>query len=610
MSELDLEQFMQDNDLSPEDMDELLRFIRDNGEYLGGGYKAPPVSPEQFLLDPFYLGLEGQVYPKVLDEYIEICSRKYQEVVFTGSIGSAKTSLALWVTAYQLYLVSLLEDPQKVFGLDHASEILFILQSLNEKKAVNLNFGRFKTLIKKSPYFATHFPHNAGLESELQFPNRVIVRPVSGDVAATIGENVMSAIIDELNFMAVVENSKQASEAEGTYNQAVALYNSIARRRKSRFMLQGKTAGMLCLVSSKKYPGEFTDQRIEAAQRDATIYVYDKRTWDVFPEDRFTGEWFPIFIGDLAHKPKILDDEDEVPQNQQHLLDWIPEEYREDFETDIINALRDIAGKATRATNPFFTSPEKVAAAFGTRKSVLSLTDCDFVNSTPLIYPKRFKDKERFRWVHLDLSISGDCTGVACGYVSDFKTVERGGQVEKLPMIDYDFLLRVHPPRGGEILYFKIRSLIYKLQELGLNIRWISFDSFQSRDSIQVLRQKGFSTGLLSMDKELLPYDTLKTAIYDGRVSAPEHETAHEELISLERDLKKGKVDHPPQGSKDVGDAMAGVCYGLTTRKETYLDHDVSLFEIPQYLRTAMTGAKQKMHEGNYGVDEDIQTPA
>ena len=50
------------------------------------------------------------------------------------------------------------------------------------------------------------------------------------------------------------------------------------------------------------------------------------------------------------------------------------------------------------------------------------------------------------------------------------------------------------------------------------NLKWISFDTFQSADSIQILSQKGFITGTFSMDKNSLPYDVTKTAFYDGRV--------------------------------------------------------------------------------------------
>ena len=121
----------------------------------------------------------------------------------------------------------------------------------------------------------------------------------------------MGGLIDELNYMAVVEKSKVAVD-RGTYDQAILVYNSIARRRKSRFMENGKLPGILCLVSSKKYPGQFTDQKMAEAERDPTIFVYDKRVWDIKPDDFGNHGWFQVFAGDMTRKPRLLEKNEEV----------------------------------------------------------------------------------------------------------------------------------------------------------------------------------------------------------------------------------------------------------------------------------------------------------
>ncbi len=71
--------------------------------------------------------------------------------------------------------------------------------------------------------------------------------------------------MDEVNFMEVTEQSQKAADG-GEYNQAIALYDSLSRRRKSRFMKKGKLPGVFCLVSSKRYPGQFTDIKTEEAK--------------------------------------------------------------------------------------------------------------------------------------------------------------------------------------------------------------------------------------------------------------------------------------------------------------------------------------------------------
>ncbi len=123
-----------------------------------------------------------------------------------------------------------------------------------------------------------------------------------------------------------------------------------------------------------------------------------------------------------------------------------------------------------------------------------------------------------------------------------------------------------------------------RLRESGMNLKWISFDTYQSRDSIQLLRQQGFVTGTQSMDADSTAYDVAKTALYDGRVAAPRHEHARTELIRLERDPKTGRIDHPAGFSKDCADAMAGVIYGLTYRRDTWARHGESMAAILQSL--------------------------
>ncbi|MDH5185116.1 MAG: hypothetical protein OEX12_14635 [Gammaproteobacteria bacterium] len=546
-------------------------------------YKHQPVSPEIFLLDPYYMNMQGQVYPEILKEFIEINSGNYMEIVLTGGIGTAKTTLAVWSTAYQLYLLSLMKNPQNSYGLDRTSEILFVFQSLSAKKAKDLDYARFRALIEGSQYFKEEFPFNTDLESELKFPNRIIVRPISGDPTASIGENVFGGIIDEINFMSVVENSKQSIDG-GTYDQAVALYNSIARRRKSRFMQAGVTAGLLCLVSSKRYPGQFTDIKEEEARRNKTIYVYDKRIWDIKPEGTFSGNWFDVFIGDIGRQPRVISADENYDMEDRHLIVAVPEEYREEFESDMTNALRDIAGVSTLATIPFITDTKSISACMGKVPSILRDNYTDFITSKVGILKSKFSNPHLPRSVHLDLSKTGDSTGVAIGHCPGFQQILRGDEVENLPLIVIDCTLEVKPPKHGEILYYKIRTLLYKLRELGLNIKWVTADTYQSTDMLQILKQKGFTTGALSMDTSIMPYELLKSALYDNRIALPEDKHLQLELASLELDPKKDKVDHPPNGSKDVADAVAGVTSCLSTRREIYGMFGIPLVQAPAAL--------------------------
>lgn len=565
--------------------------------------KRYPVSLEEFMFGDLFLARpRKEIYPEVLNELNNInnpqgyrLTNPYTEAVFTGGIGSAKTTSALYTLAYQLYVLSCFKDPHATFGMDSTSEILIIFQSLSGGHAQTVDYARFREICEQSYYFRSVFPFDHNLKSTLKFPSRIEVKAIGSDTGA-IGQNVIGGLIDELNFMAVIEGSRKTQD-KGVYNQALTIYNGIARRRKSRFLSAGAMPGILCLVSSKRYPGEFTDQKIEEAKKDQTIYIYDKRVWDIKPPGTFTRGWFYVFQGDLTRKARILEEGEAIYEEDLPLVVEVPEEYRTDFENDIIGSLRDIAGIGTLARYPFLLNVKKVNDSFGRTKGIFSVEETDFVQSKLKIDLKNVKNKEFPRWAHIDLGVTNDAAGLAIGHVPGFKTVERGETLEMMPIIRFDGLLRIKPPKNDEIQFHKIREILYLLRDNGMNIRWVTFDSFQSVDSIQLLRQKGFTAGRQSMDITMDPYEFAKSAFYDDRVEAPIHKHCLLELVSLEKDAKRGKVDHPPTGSKDVADAMTGVIHGLTSRREIW-----GMFKIPiQTFIDRMNILKEKQN----GTSED-----
>ena len=346
----------------------------------------------------------------------------------------------------------------------------------------------------------------------------------------------------------------------------------------------GRLPGMVCLVSSKRYPGEFTDRKqIEAREEEdrtgeTGIFVYDCTLWQIKPEGTYGEARFSLFLGDVTRKPCILEKGTEIAPQDASLVMEVPEEFRSEFTRDILSAIRDIAGSATFALHPFIVNTEAVARSFCQRQLVLSVDTTDFVSSRPSLYPNRIIRPDEPRMAHVDLGLTGDSAGIAVGWVEGFTKVPRSENTfELMPQINFDLILEVKPPPNGEIEFENIRRLFYKPREQGMNLKWISFDTYQSVDSIQILRQEGFTTGTSSMDKTSLPYDVTKTAFYDGRVMAPRHEKALSEIVRLERDPQSGLIDHPPNFSKDCADAVAGVVYGLTYRRATWVHHGVPI---------------------------------
>lgn len=559
-----------------------------------------PVDFQTFCDSPELMDKMGSIWPLVMKELVELNSGKYVECVLTGGIGCAKSTMALYTTAYQTYLLSCMSNPHEVFDLDTSSEILMVFQSVNKDVAKEVDYARLRDMINNAPYFSKYFPFDISRESDLRFPRRIIIKPVSGQDTAAIGQNVIGGILDEINFMMVVEGSKQTKDG-GLYDQAMENYNSIASRRMSRFMTLGAIPGMLCLVSSRNYPGQFTDIKEEEAKTNKRIFVYDKRNWEINPSkycfhtgvrseavvEQYGADcplMFRVFVGDTTRKPRVLEFDEKVAEKDNHLVLNVPIEFYQRFKNDILKALRNEGGMATQALNPFMMNTEAISAAFGLTSSILSRTECDFEETRVMIYPKRIILREHPRFCHIDPSKSKDSTGVAMGYVPKFVPIDRGDVIEMLPLIVFDFCLEVKPPKGGEIVYDRIRRLLYACRQQGAPLKWITSDTYQSTDNLQILKTQGFFVGNSSVDDDNLPYETFKQAVYDGRVFAPAHPKAQREMVRLEINQKTGKIDHPATGSKDVSDAMAGVVHGLTQRREIWVKHGVSLRNLPRDL--------------------------
>jgi hypothetical protein len=86
-----------------------------------------------------------------------------------------------------------------------------------------------------------------------------------------------------------------------------------------------------------------------------------------------------------------------------------------------------------------------------------------------------------------------------------------------------------------------------------------------SADSIQQFLKRGIQAEVLSVDADMIAYETFKEAIYEGRLDFYKYQPLYDCVKSLVL-IRGKKVDHTHSGKKDVSDAVAGVCRTLTER--------------------------------------------
>lgn len=144
----------------------------------------------------------------------------------------------------------------------------------------------------------------------------------------------------------------------------------------------------------------------------------------------------------------------------------------------------------------------------------------------------------------IDRIVVHNCMGKQDGW-QEIKTP--AGRIEKRPKIRIDYMEQITAGPKEEILFKDVRKKIYRLKEIGYNIKLTTFDSWNSRDSIQMLRETGIHADVFSVDRKPEAYHSLKSAILEDRISYYDYPVFITECQQLE-EIKGTKIDHPRLG--------------------------------------------------------------
>lgn len=522
-----------------------------------------------------------------------------------NSIGWGKTFFATLAIDYVLYTLTCLRSPAETYGLAAGSQLHIVNLSARKDTAQRVVFEGIADKLSLSPYF-----REIGMErrkEELRFPKNIVVLGGESTDTSVLGLSVCAAVMDETNFLRGQVN--RANKARWHhYGKAESLYTAIKTRMQSRFLKMGNLPGLLVLVSSRQVPDDFTEVKIRSAQDDPKVFVVDYALWDV-KTDNYSKETFKVYVGAGGQKPRILEPGEEMPVKEGERLVEIPVDFKKRFEDDLAGSLRDIAGVSVVTVTTFLQARDKLFAVIDkTRPHPFSQEEWDPSIEGKFLWDKLVRTNDRgemepknypgaIRYVAIDPSISGDATGFAMGCVCGFKKVVRKDEdgkefEEDSPLIWIDCILKIVPPKGGEIFLGDVRNLIYQLSERGFPISRVSLDSFQSADSIQQLRLKGYTAELVSVDSSIQPYQLLKGTIYEGRLDVYNYAPLIEELKSLEMDWERRKVDHPISGSKDCADAVCALVWSLSQK---FSKNGANVYGAPP-----MMGISQEEKEETY----------
>jgi len=485
-----------------------------------------------------------------------------------------------------LYELSCMHDPQRALGVGADTPVSVAGFSASEDLAKEVVLKNVIGKIAASPYFAEHFPFRA-TQKNIRFPNNVLVVAKATTPRSALGMSPIAALIDETNFMPK-RRSRKDDNRFGVVNMAKDIYDNLRRRLISRYRRQWK----LFLPSSKSTRDSFLAKRIGKAKADPTVFVRDYSLWDVQPDHSMDNSFF-VLCGNEQIPSKFVEDEFELKVLQENtpertVLIEVPDDFRLDFEGDLEGGIRDFAGVATVAMSPFIHRIHKILGMKDDTREhpftheVLDPSKGGGVVWSKLVEKVKVRDPKG-RWVtvlqpklnphavrhvHIDPALNNCSAGFCMGHIAGTKRVQRrdsklAAYPDEAPLFVVDFVLEIVPPVGGELDFALYRKLIYEFVEHGYPVRSVSMDQWQAIESLQQLDKAGFSTSQVSMDRTWDPYQNVKSALYEDRVSCYYYEPLFSQLRGLEADWERRKVTKPDGGSKDVSDALAGCLYSL-----------------------------------------------
>lgn len=542
-------------------------------------YKEIPVSKRRFLTDPQYLGASnnnGQsIYPawmEVMDE-LERTGNQYYEIVFTGATRTGKTSTAVSDCAYNLYKLMCLRNPQEYFSLKAVTTIQIFFFNITQTLAKGVAYREFNSTLATSEWFMSHGHMSKSEEYPAYVPEGGLIKISYGSEAShALGMACFAVVFDECNFaIAGIKDVNKAKE------RMKAKYDTLVARVTGTFVKNGEVFGKLYVISSKNSDSDFMEEYVQTqkAVGNEHMYVFDKPQWEVWPASKYSSDKkFKVALGGKHTRSFVIPDNDD---NEQAIADLraqgygileVPEDNKKRFLADIDIALRDIAGVTVPGQLSFITQ-DQIDRCIGDRRNPFysdiitvgtndNLTIEEFFHLNEI--DPRLKSAPNF--IHLDLSLNTDRTGISMVCVSGVKDItDADGKVTALPNLIHIFSVALQAPRGSNIAYDKVMSFIVWLRRQGFNIAGISRDQFQSEYLGQLLASKGFKESKISLDRTPDGYLALRSVLTEQRIDLLHVELLENELIHLQRDAMTGRVDHVTSSSKDCSDSLAGAVW-------------------------------------------------
>ena len=556
-------------------------------------FKCKPPTPAEFLTEKYIGPMSESLYKPVKEAFCEFLDpvKPYRTGVLGMHIGWGKS---LWAVLTNLFLsthFAMMWHPYKFFGQSVSTVYTQVLGAWTLKKASELLLEPFMNILENAPYFQKIRTHGEIIEKQndediadhifwtsasktaaLQMQNGVNYKIVNNP-GSILGQTILSGTISELTMF---------EENGWTQEQVLTFFTKLRKRIDSR--MKGNYYGRFILDSQPNSMESVIDKWIwQDAPKDPKNYILTGSRWKYYPED-FPEAWdenhnikkdfingFPLYKGGNGNPAQVIESPSQLTQFDSHDVMWCPVKqitnngtvnFWDAARENPIEFLRDWCGIPSSSADRIFYDPKVVEDVFdNTLKNVYGGLDIPATEEPEhLIWDKvkgtmfnKIIDKYYFyyepnlpRVASIDLAISGDVASISVSHVERSKELkDTQGNPAKVYVTDFSIPV---VPKNSIINLDAFKFFLLDLRRLGnMNIRYVSFDGFQSRSIMQSLERNGFNVQLLSVDKQNEPYQALIDYAFHRRWKCGKSIMAKNNLLSLEIATRKTgtkKIDH------------------------------------------------------------------
>lgn len=516
--------------------------------------------------------------------------------------GGIITHNSTFSTLAQLYIsihYALMWHPYRFFGMAPSSIFTQCMGGWNQKKASELLLEPFVQILECSPYFKRVRTHQDLTEASaeevaeclhwttssptscLSFQNGVNYKIING-AGSILGQNIISAVISELTMF---------SENGWSDEKIYTFFTKLRKRIDSR--MKGNYYGRFIIDSQPNSLESPIDAWIwdNKTKKNKENLIISGERWKFFP-DEFPQAWetprtdwkqpmnlkkdfvhaFPVFKGGDGQPPKVVETAAELETYQPVDIEWAPtlqitasgvKSMKDNAEESPINFLRDQCGIPSGAADRLIYNKDWIDHTFDNNlKNIYSTIIAKAEDEPEHLIWNQVKDKffhkilGKYHFYYepalprvasIDLAVSGDTAGISISHV-ERDPIRLDSQGNPLKVYVTDLVVPVIP-KTGAINLDAFKFFILDLIRLGnMNIRHVSFDSFQSKAMMQALERAGLEVEYISVDKNNSPYLSLVDYVIHKRYYCGKSIMVKNNLLSLQMVKRKTsgtmKIDH------------------------------------------------------------------